>query len=52
MHKKDTLTETADTSKKVQQNRQQASPPGGPPPPPTPFNLFKRKSKKDTTKKQ
>lgn len=50
-HKKDTLNKKGDTVKRNQQSKQQFNQPaGGPPPQPNPLNLFKKKSKKDTTK--
>ncbi|MGZ3764450.1 MAG: hypothetical protein ACXVB0_11075 [Mucilaginibacter sp.] len=46
-HKKDTANKKTDTTKV----KQQPARPAGPPPPPNPLDLFKKKSKKDTTKK-
>jgi hypothetical protein len=45
-HKKDTANAKIDTAKKAQVSDRRA----GPPPPPNPADLFKRKTKKDTTK--
>lgn len=51
-HKKDTTVKKIDTAQSTGQSGQVSDAPPPPPPPPNPLNLFKKKSKKDTTKKQ